>query len=81
MVDRVEAQSEPSDFQWVRLFHASVEHLDVRPVLVGEGGIVAGPQGRTLKKNTFSLKTKWGFEYQIFKIRKHFHVLNSEGTH
>ena len=68
MVDRVEAQSESSDLQWVRLFHASVEHLDVRPVLVGEGGIVIGPQGRTLKKNPFRLKTnvigdfQWGFE-------------------
>jgi hypothetical protein len=50
VVDRVEPQSESSDFQGIGLLHAPIQVLDVCPVCFGEDGIVESPQGRTLIK-------------------------------
>ena len=51
MIDRVETESKSSDLERIRVLLASVEHLDVGPVTVGEGGVVVGPECRALVSN------------------------------
>jgi hypothetical protein len=50
MENRLEAETEAPDFEWILLLDALIQHPNPAPIIVGKLGVVMETQSRGLEK-------------------------------